>query len=83
MNLDDDKLPTAPACFIDRYAQKAGKNIKRVNKKTLELLQSYPWPGNIRELQKVIERSRIQALSRSASLRPVPHEPKNVHAEFF
>jgi DNA-binding NtrC family response regulator len=30
-----------------------------VNKKTLELLQSYPWPGNIRELQNVIERSVI------------------------
>src|SRR2546422_2889676 len=45
--------------FIDRYARKAGKNIKRVNKKTLELLQSYPWPGNIRELQNVIERSVI------------------------
>jgi PAS domain S-box-containing protein len=45
--------------FIDRYARKAGKDIKRVNKKTLELLQSYPWPGNIRELQNVIERSVI------------------------
>ena len=45
--------------FIDRYARKAGKNIKRVNKKTLELLQLYPWPGNIRELQNVIERSVI------------------------
>jgi len=45
--------------FIDRYARKAGKNIKRVNKKALELLQSYPWPGNIRELQNVIERSVI------------------------
>jgi transcriptional regulator with GAF, ATPase, and Fis domain len=45
--------------FIDRYARKAGKNITRVNKKTLELLQSYPWPGNIRELQNVVERSVI------------------------
>jgi DNA-binding NtrC family response regulator len=45
--------------FIDRYARKAGKNIKPVNRKTLELLQSYPWSGNIRELQNVIERSVI------------------------
>jgi transcriptional regulator with GAF, ATPase, and Fis domain len=45
--------------FIDRFARKAGKKIRRVNKKTLELLQSYPWPGNIRELQNVIERSVI------------------------
>jgi PAS domain S-box-containing protein len=45
--------------FIDRYARKAGKRIKTVDKKTLELLHSYPWPGNIRELQNVIERSVI------------------------
>ena len=45
--------------FIDRYARKAGKNIRRVDKRTLQLLQSYPWPGNIRELQNVIERSVI------------------------
>ena len=45
--------------FIDRYARKAGKKIKTVDKKTLRLLESYPWPGNIRELQNVIERSII------------------------
>jgi PAS domain S-box-containing protein len=45
--------------FIDRYARKAGKSIKTVDKKTLRLLESYPWPGNIRELQNVIERSVI------------------------
>jgi PAS domain S-box-containing protein len=52
-------IPLLVEYFIDRYVRKAGKNIKRVNKKTLELLQSYPWPGNIRELQNVIERSVI------------------------
>ena len=45
--------------FIHRYASKAGKIIKRVDKKSLDRLQSYPWPGNIRELQNVIERSVI------------------------
>jgi PAS domain S-box-containing protein len=45
--------------FIDRYARKAGKNFKTVEKKALRLLESYPWPGNIRELQNVIERSVI------------------------
>jgi len=52
-------IPLLVEYFIDRYARKAGKNIKRVNKKTLELLQLYPWPGNIRELQNVVERSVI------------------------
>jgi transcriptional regulator with PAS, ATPase and Fis domain len=45
--------------FIDRYAREAGKSIRSVDTKTLQLLQSYPWPGNIRELQNVIERSVI------------------------
>jgi len=45
--------------FVDRYASKAGKKMRSINKKSLELLQSYPWPGNIRELQNVIERSVI------------------------
>jgi formate hydrogenlyase transcriptional activator len=54
-----EDIPLLVEYFIDRYARKAGKNIKRVSKKTLELLQSYPWPGNIRELQNVIERSVI------------------------
>jgi len=45
--------------FVDRFARKAGKRIRNVHRKTLDLLQSYPWPGNIRELQNVIERSVI------------------------
>ena len=45
--------------FVQRYASRAGKNIRSIDKKTLELFQSYEWPGNIRELQNVIERSLI------------------------
>jgi transcriptional regulator with GAF, ATPase, and Fis domain len=52
-------IPLLVEYFIDRYARKAGKDIRRVDKQTLQLLQSYPWLGNIRELQNVIERSVI------------------------
>jgi PAS domain S-box-containing protein len=45
--------------FLDRYARKAGKTIRRVNKRVLDRLRAYPWPGNVRELQNVIERSVI------------------------
>jgi DNA-binding NtrC family response regulator/signal transduction histidine kinase len=45
--------------FVQRYAKKTGKTIRTIEKKTLELLQAYDWPGNIRELQNVIERSVI------------------------
>jgi PAS domain S-box-containing protein len=54
-----EDIPLLVEYFIARYASKAGKSIRRVNKKSLRLLQSYPWPGNIRELQNVIERSVI------------------------
>ena len=54
-----EDIPLLVKYLIDRYARKAGKNIRGVNKRSLELLQSYPWPGNIRELQNVIERSVI------------------------
>jgi transcriptional regulator with PAS, ATPase and Fis domain len=45
--------------FIDRYASKAGKRIRGISRATLERLKCYSWPGNIRELQNVIERSVI------------------------
>jgi DNA-binding NtrC family response regulator len=45
--------------FVRRYAIRAGKNIRTIDQKTLDLLQAYNWPGNIRELQNVIERSII------------------------
>jgi PAS domain S-box-containing protein len=45
--------------FIDRFARQAGKKIKSIDKKTLELVQAYPWLGNIRELQNVVERSIV------------------------
>ena len=45
--------------FVQRYANRTGRNIRSIDKKTLDLLQSYDWPGNIRELQNVIERSII------------------------
>jgi PAS domain S-box-containing protein len=59
LRVRSEDIPLLVQYFIDRYARKAGKNIRRINKETLELLQSYSWPGNIRELQNVIERSMI------------------------
>ena len=45
--------------LIDRFGKKAGKKFRKINKKTLQLFQAYDWPGNIRELQNVIERAVI------------------------
>jgi transcriptional regulator with GAF, ATPase, and Fis domain len=45
--------------FVQRYAKRVGKNIRSIDKKALALLRSYDWPGNIRELQNIIERAVI------------------------
>jgi DNA-binding NtrC family response regulator len=45
--------------FVKRYAEKTRKQISKIDKNTLQLCQAYPWPGNIRELQNIIERSVI------------------------
>jgi len=63
-----EDIPLLVEYFIDRYARKAGKSFRAVNKKSLDLLQSYPWPGNIRELQNVIERSVIVCESENFSV---------------
>ncbi len=54
-----EDIPLLVEYFIARYARNAGRKIRTVEKKTMELLQSYSWPGNIRELQNIIERSII------------------------
>jgi PAS domain S-box-containing protein len=54
-----EDIPTLIEYFVHRYSRKVGKKIGTIEKTTLELLKSYAWPGNIRELQNVIERSVI------------------------
>jgi len=63
-----EDIPLLVEYFVDRYASKAGKKITGIDKKSLELLQSYAWPGNIRELQNVIERSVIVCDSENLSV---------------
>jgi formate hydrogenlyase transcriptional activator len=52
-------IPLLVEYFIDRFGKKAGKKFITIDKKSLGLLQAYDWPGNIRELQNVIERAVI------------------------
>jgi formate hydrogenlyase transcriptional activator len=54
-----DDIPLLVEYLIDRYAKKAGKKFRNITKNTFELFQAYDWPGNIRELQNVIERAVI------------------------
>jgi len=63
-----EDIPMLVQYFIDRYARELGKNIRTASKETLGLFQSYTWPGNIRELRNVIERSIIVCDTESFSV---------------
>jgi formate hydrogenlyase transcriptional activator len=54
-----DDIPILVEYFIERYAKRTGKRIRTISKKTFELFQAYDWPGNIRELQNVVERAVV------------------------
>jgi len=76
-------IPLLVEYFIDHFARKAGKSFSGINKKTLNLLLSYPWPGNIRELQNLVERSVIVCETENFSVderwlfrQSLPTEPK-------
>jgi formate hydrogenlyase transcriptional activator len=56
-----DDVPALVEYFVARFAERLGRKVSRVDRQTMELLQAYHWPGNIRELQNVIERSVILA----------------------
>jgi formate hydrogenlyase transcriptional activator len=54
-----EDIPMLVEYFVKRYAAKARKRISKIDRSTLERCQSYHWPGNIRELQNIVERSVI------------------------
>ena len=54
-----EDIPLLVEYFVGRFAKGAGKNIRHIGKRTLEQLKAYHWPGNIRELQNVVERAVI------------------------
>lgn len=54
-----DDIPLLVNHFVSKFNKKVGKNIDSVPKETIDMLSQYSWPGNIRELENVIERSVI------------------------
>jgi PAS domain S-box-containing protein len=80
-----EDIPLLVSYFIDRFARKAGKRIHSIDKRSLELLESYHWPGNIRELQNIVERSVIVCDTENFSVdeswlsrRPSQSDPKTL-----
>jgi transcriptional regulator with GAF, ATPase, and Fis domain len=54
-------IPLLVNFFITKFAKKLNKQVQSISKETMERLMNYPWPGNIRELQNVIERAVVLA----------------------
>lgn len=54
-----DDIRTLVEVFVDHYARRAAKTLRWMSRRTLDVLDAYEWPGNIRELQNVVERSVI------------------------
>ena len=65
-----DDIPPLVEYFVARFAERLGRKVSRVDRQTMELLQGYHWPGNIRELQNVIERSVILAVGGTLRIDP-------------
>jgi transcriptional regulator with GAF, ATPase, and Fis domain len=63
-------VPLLVAFFVQRFAKKLSKPAKQVSEETMRRLMNYPWPGNIRELQNVIERAVV--LSQGSTLQLAP-----------
>src|SRR3989475_1581619 len=65
-----DDIPILVDYFVSRFATRMGKRMRQIDRHTLEAMQRYSWPGNIRELQNVIERGVILADSEVFRLEP-------------
>ena len=76
-----EDIPVLVEYFVARFARKAGKNIRSIEKEALELLESYPWPGNIRELENVIERSVIVCETETLTIDPSWLSIGNLHPQ--
>ena len=63
-----DDVPMLVSYLVERYARKAGKRIRHIEKATMRRLQAYDWPGNVRELQNVIERAVVLCESETFSV---------------
>jgi hypothetical protein len=76
-----EDIPVLVEYFVARFARKAGKNIRSIEKEALELLESYPWPGNIRELENVSERSVIVCETETLTIDPSWLSIGNLHPQ--
>ncbi len=69
-----DDIPLLAYHFLDKYAKRMKKTVKRISVDALHALQSYSWVGNVRELENVIERAVVLATDESITTQDLPHK---------
>jgi transcriptional regulator with GAF, ATPase, and Fis domain len=74
-------VPLLVAFFVQRFARKFSKSVKQVSEETMRRLVQYPWPGNIRELQNVVERAVVLSQGSTLELAPdfAPSVPSQIN----
>ncbi len=72
-----EDIPMLVAHFIRRYAERMAKQIEKTTSEAMEALVRYPWPGNIRELQNLIERAVILTDGDVLHFPELPSNPAN------
>jgi transcriptional regulator with GAF, ATPase, and Fis domain len=77
-----DDIPLLFTYFVHKHETKIGKRFQPVSQKTIDVLQSYSWPGNIRELENFIERAVITSTGGNLQLEiSSSYLPKGLSAE--
>ena len=71
-----DDIPTLIAYFVDRFRKKLGRDIQGLEDDVLDLLINYDWPGNIREMENLLERLVLMARGQTIAMADVPGEIK-------
>src|SRR5580692_12623252 len=69
----EDDIPLLIEHFVQQFAKKQGKSIERIPEEVVDLLKWHDWPGNIRELQNVIERAVVMTTGPLLSLQTTEH----------
>ena len=76
-----EDIPLLVWAFIKEFEKSMGKAIEKIPQKSIDALQQYPWPGNIRELKNVIEHAMIISQGRVLQLNPPAGLSTNLHKD--
>ena len=74
-----DDIPLLVNYFVKKLSKRVGKEIEKIPQRTMNILMNYSWPGNIRELENVIERAMITSKGKTLRLPDKLPEPESVN----